>query len=70
MYQKKYDAICEVGPAFEELSENDMCLVDGGGWGELVKATVAVAKFTNVSCAVSATVATCVVTGVYVAKKK
>ena len=71
MYSKKFDSISNVGPAFEDLTAEEMGIVDGGATvATAVEATVGFCAWTNVSCLVSATVASCVVTGAYIYKTK
>lgn len=72
MYSKKYESISKVGPAFEELSTAEMESLNGGAaWtSAAAKAIVAATAWSNVACAVSATVVACAVTGAYIYYKK
>ncbi|SDM90486.1 hypothetical protein [Lachnospira pectinoschiza] len=71
MYSAKYDSIENVGPTFEELSSEEMGIIDGGGTPAVVsKATIDAAMWTNTPCLVSATVVSCTITGAYILKRK
>ena len=61
---KQFDNVCCIGPAFEELSNEEMYSVTGGdAWtSAATKAAVAVAVWSSLPCGIGAVVASAAVT--------